>query len=107
MQKSCTDKLGKNHNNDYKNVLAIQHQASEYVFQYAEFKKTLFFELNNSFFLYPILRYYDMTVLLHILTKLTNYFSIRGTVLTFAGIYENPSLSVVHDGNNVSGASGL
>ena len=40
----------KNHNNDYKNVLAIQHQASDYVFQYAEFKKTLFFELNNSFF---------------------------------------------------------
>lgn len=83
MQKSCTDKLGTNHNNDYKNVLAIQHQASDYVFQYAEFKKKLFFELNNSSFPYPIFRYYDMTVLLHILTRLTNYFSIRGTVLIF------------------------
>jgi hypothetical protein len=78
MQKSCTDKLGTNHNNDYKNVLAIQRQASEYVFQYAEFKKTLFFELNNSFFLYPILRYYDMTVLLQILTKLTNISALEG-----------------------------
>src|ERR687898_2853146 len=91
MQRSCTDKLRKNHNNDYKLVLAIQHQASDYVFQYAEFKKTLFFELNNSFFPYPILRYYDMTVLLHILTKLTNYFSIRGTVLIFLIV-----LSVLH-----------